>query len=111
MVKQLAKQIAHGVLVDIRDLNVTPKNFLMLLPVPKKDDDGKQVAIMNMMRIVVDSRPANDFTEFCGIQTDNLEDSLQFAGRTSRNGLNLKADIADAYYTIPLGPELSLIHI
>ena len=106
VIKQFSKLIAHGVLVNAHDNNIIPINKMSILPVKKKDDDGNILKVLSALRLVLDSRITNSQTLFCGSHTDNLNDALHFAARTSKSGFNLKADIADAYYAIPLKREL-----
>ena len=106
VIKQFANLAAQGIIKNVHELGITPKNILNVLPVKKKDDDGNILKMLNALRIVVDSRAANGQTLFCGKRTDNLNDALHFAARTSKAGFNIKADIADAYYVIPLDEEL-----
>ena len=106
VIKQFANLAAQGIIKNVHELGITPKNILNVLPVKKKDDDGNILKMLNALRIVVDSRTANGQTLFCGKRTDNLNDALHFAARTSKAGYNIKADIADAYYVIPLDEEL-----
>ena len=102
ILKQFAKQIADGVLVDVQKAGIIPKNYLQVLPIKKKDDDGKILEVLSSLRVVVDSTPVNGQTDYKLGQTDNLNDNVDFAARTSKKGFNLKADIGDAFYTIPL---------
>ena len=102
ILKQFAKQIADGVLVDVQKAGIIPKNYLQVLPIKKKDDDGKVLDVLSSLRVVVDSTPVNGHTDYIGLLTDNLNDSISFAARTSRKGFNIKADIGDAFYAIPL---------
>ena len=106
VMKQFAKLLAHGVIRPIEDLQIEPKNVLMVLPVKKKDDDGNVLNILNALRLVVNSKPANKHTDFCGAPTDNLSDAINFAARTSKNGLNAKVDVSKAYFNIPLHESL-----
>ena len=106
VMKQFAKLLAHGVIRPIEDLQIEPKNVLMVLPVKKKDDDGNVLNILNALRLVVNSKPANKHTDFCGAPTDNLSDAINFAARTSKDGLNAKVDISKAYFNIPLHESL-----
>ena len=106
VLKQFSKLIAHGILVNVQDHDITPINKLNILPVKKKDDDGNILKVLTALRLVVDSRLANSQTLFCGSETDNLTNALHFAARTSKFGYNMKADIADAYYIIPLDKTL-----
>ena len=81
VMKQFAKLLAHGVIKPIEDGNIIPKNVLMVLPVKKKNDDGEVMNVMNALRIVVNSKPVNKFTKFCGGKTSNLSDAINFAAR------------------------------
>ena len=102
ILKQFLKQIAHGVLVDVFEADVVPKSYLNVLPIKKKDDDGKILEATSALRVVVDSTPVNAYTDFrCG-KTDNLNDAVNFAAAASVKGFNFKADIGDAYYTIKM---------
>ena len=76
VIKQFANLAAQGIIKNVRDVNVTPKNILNVLPVKKKDDDGNVLKMLSALRIVVDSRTANGQTLFCGRETDNLNDAL-----------------------------------
>ena len=102
ILKQFAKQIADGVLVDVQKEGIIPKNYLQVLPIKKKDDDGKILEALSSLRVVVDSTPVNGQTDYKGLFTDNLNDGIHFAAATSKKGFNIKADIGDAFYAIPL---------
>ena len=102
IMKQLARQVAHGVLVEVNEAGITPKNHMQILPVRKKDDDGNIVEMLSNTRVVLNSVNQNKFTQFTPSETDSLEDSIQFAAKTSKKGYNLKADISDAYWAIPM---------
>ena len=73
---------------------------MTVLPVKKKDDDGNVLDVLSALRIVVDSRPANQQTQFCGAPTDNLNDALNFAARASTAGYSGKFDVCKAYFNI-----------
>ena len=88
--------------MDVFQAGIIPKSYLNTLPIKKKDDDGKILEATSALRIVVDSTPVNAHTEFRGGQTDNMNDAINFAAATSIKGFNFKADIGDAYYTIPM---------
>ena len=107
VMKQFARQLAHGVIARVEDVGVIPKNHMQILPVSKKDDDGNIVQAISATRVVVNAQSTNAHTLYSGAQTDNLEDSVQFAARASEKGFNLKADISDAYYCIPMDIEMS----
>ena len=106
VMKQFAKLLAHGVIKPIEDGNIVPKNVLMVLPVKKKNDDGEVMNVMNALRIVVNSKPVNKFTDFCGGTTSNLANAVNFAARTSKKGLNAKVDICKAYFNIPIDESI-----
>ena len=102
ILKQFAKQIADGVLVDVQKEGIIPKNYLQVLPIKKKDDDGKVLEVLSSLRVVVDSTPVNGQTDYKGLFTDNLNDGIHFAAATSKKGFNIKADVGDAFYAISL---------
>ena len=106
MVKKFAELAANGVIVPCHEVGVTPVNRLMALPVKKKDDDGNVLEVLNALRIVIDSRPANGQTKFCGNTTDNLNEGLSFAMKTSVDGFNAKVDVRNAFFIIPLHKSL-----
>ena len=106
VINQFAKLAASGVIVRCDDHGIIPKNQLMVLPVRKKDDDGNLVEPMSGLRLVQDCRDANGQTKFCGTTTDNINNALRFAAKTSANGFNAKVDIANAYYIIPIDKSL-----
>ena len=106
VINQFTKLAASGVIVRCDDYGIIPENQLLVLPVRKKDDDGNLVEPMTGLRLVQDCREANGQTKFCGSKTNNINDALRFATRTSASGFNAKVDIANAYYTIPIDPSL-----
>ena len=106
MVKKFAELAANGVIVPCHEVGVTPVNRLMALPVKKKDDDGNVLEVLNALRIVIDSRPANGQTKFCANRTDNLNEGLSFAMKTSVDGFNAKVDVRNAFFIIPLDKSL-----
>ena len=97
---------AHNIIRPCHEVGVIPKQQLMMLVVKKKDDDGKIIDILQSARIVVNSQPVNSKTKFTGIQTDNLPDALNFAIGASEFGFNLKCDVSNAFYLIPLKKEM-----
>ena len=106
MVKKFAELAANGVIVPCHEAGVTPINRLMALPVKKKDDDGNVLEVLSALRIVIDSRPANGQTVFNGQKTDNLNEGLSFAMKTSIDGFNAKVDVRNAFFIIPLDRSL-----
>ena len=106
MVKKFAELAANGVIVPCHEVGVMPANKLMALPVKKKDDDGNVLEVLSALRIVIDSRPANGQTQFCGDRTDNLNEGLSFAMKTSVDGFNAKVDVRNAFFIIPLHKSL-----
>ena len=106
MVKKFAELAANGVIVPCHENNITPINRLMALPVKKKDDDGNVLEVLSALRIVIDSRPANGQTVFNGQKTDNLNEGLSFAMKTSIDGFNAKVDVRNAFFIIPLDRSL-----
>ena len=106
MIKQFAQLAAHGVIRPCQEVGVVPANMLMVMPVKKKDDEGRVLDVLNSLRIVIDSRPANGQTVFTGSNTDNMNEAIAFALRTSVDGYNGKFDIRNAFFIIPIDPEL-----
>ena len=106
LLKQVSQLAAHGIIRPCHEVGVEPKQQLMMLLVKKKDDDGKIIDILQSARIVVNSQPVNSKTKFTGVRTDNLPDALAFAIRASEFGFNLKCDVANAFFLIPLHPDL-----
>ena len=106
MVKQFAELAANGVIVPCHENGITPINRLMALPVKKKDDNGNVLEVLSALRIVIDSRPANGQTVFNGQKTDNLNEGLSFAMKTSIDGFNAKVDVRNAFFIIPLDRSL-----
>ena len=106
LLKQVSKLAAHNIIRPCHEVGVIPKQQLMMLVVKKKDDDGKIIDILQSARIVVNSQPVNSRTKFTGIQTDNLPDALNFAIGASEFGFNLKCDVSNAFYLIPLKKEM-----
>ena len=106
VMKQFARQLAHGVIAKVEDVGVMPKNHMQILPVSKKDDDGNVLKAISATRVVVNAQSTNAHTVYSGRESDNLEDSIQFAAKASELGLNLKADISDAYYTIAMDKSM-----
>ena len=106
MIKQFAQLAAHGVIKPCREVGVIPENMLMVIPVKKKDDEGRVLEVLNSLRIVIDSRPANGRTVFTGTNTDNMNEAIGFALKTSVDGYNGKFDIRNAFFIIPLHEEL-----
>ena len=106
MVKKFAELAANGVIVPCHENGIMPINRLMALPVKKKDDDGNVLEVLSALRIVIDSRPANGQTIFNGQKTDNLNEGLSFAMRTSIDGFNAKVDVRNAFFIIPLDRSL-----
>ena len=74
--------------------------------IKKKDDNGNIVNILSNARIVVDCVPVNKRTKFVGMQTDNLPNALTFAVKASKHGYNMKCDVSNAFYIIPIDQSL-----
>ena len=106
LLKQVSILAAHDIIRPCHDYNIVPKQQLMMLVVKKKDDDGNVVNILSNARIVVDCIPVNKRTKFVGMQTDNLPNALTFAVRASSHGYNMKCDVSNAFYIIPLDRSL-----
>ena len=102
VMKQFARLLAHGVVKKVEDVGVIPKNHMQIIPVSKKDDDGNVVEAISATRIVINAQSTNAHTIYSGEYSDNLENSIQFAARASLLGLNMKADISDAYFAIDM---------
>ena len=106
VLKTMSELAASGVIRSCSELGIEPKNELMILPVQKKTEDGEKIKILSAVRIVNDCRELNSKTEFTGTQTDNLVKALDFALKASESGFNMKADVANAYFVIPIDETL-----
>ena len=106
VLKTMSELAASGVIRSCSEVGVEPKHELMILPVQKKSDDGEKIKILSAVRIVNDCRELNSKTEFSGTFTDNLAKALDFALRASASGFNMKADVANAYFIIPIDESI-----
>ena len=107
VMKQFLRQAAHGVLVNCREHGIEPKNCLRVLAVSKKDEQGNVLEAINNTRVVLQMQPVNAHSKFCGMPTDSLKKSLQFAARvTSGKALVFRCDMSDCYWTVPTKKHL-----
>ena len=106
VVKQLLRQAAHGVIKPCMENGVVPKNIMRIVPVKKKTEDGKEVKAMTSIRIAINAQETNARTDFRGVPTDKISESLDFAANVSRAGLTFKCDFTECYHEVPIKPEL-----
>ena len=106
VIKQCLRLIAHGVMVPCRENGIEPRNIMRLMAVQKKDEDGNIVAPLNGLRLVLDANDTNKHTRYAGLETDSIDDCLEFAAKMTKSGLNFKGDLSDCYHLFPLKEEL-----
>ena len=106
VIKQCLRLIAHKVMLPCSELGIEPKNIMRMMAVQKKDDDGNVVAPLNGLRLVLAANDTNAHTNYAGLQTDNIDECLDFAAKMTRSGLNFKGDLSDCYHLFPLKREL-----
>ena len=107
VMKQCLRLMAHKVIVPCSEYGIEPKNIMRMMAVQKKDEDGNIVAPLNGLRLVLAANETNAHTQYAGLQTDNIDDCLDFAARMTKSGLNFKGDLSDCYHLFPLKRELS----
>ena len=98
--------MASDIIKPIEGSGVIPENFIPLMIRTKKNDDGEKINPMKACRIVNDCTKINMSTDYPGTHIDNIEENLQKATKASYNGLNVKFDISNCYYCIPLHPDM-----
>ena len=106
VMKQCLRLIAHKVMVPCKEYGVEPKNIMRMMAVQKKDEDGNVVAPLNGLRLVLAANETNAHTQYAGLQTDSIDDCLEFAARMTKSGLNFKGDLSDCYHLFKLKREL-----
>ena len=106
VMKQCLRLIAHKVIVPCSEFGIEPKNIMRMMAVQKKDEDGNIVAPLNGLRLVLAANETNAHTNYAGLQTDNIDECLNFAAKMTRSGLNFKGDLSDCYHLFPLKREL-----
>ena len=106
VMKQCLRLIAHKVMVPCSELGIEPKNIMRMMAVRKKDEDGNLVAPLNGLRLVLAANETNKHTQYAGLQTDSMDECLDFAAKMTKSGLNFKGDLSDCYHLFPLKPEL-----
>ena len=104
--KQLIELIANGVIRPIDELNIIPKYFVSIMPRIKKDDDGVKYDPMACLRIVNDFSKVNEMVDYAGCPCDNISECVDWAAKSSVNGLNLKTDISSCYFCIRIHEDL-----
>ena len=104
--KQLIELIANGVIKPIDELNINPKYFVTIMPRIKKDDDGISYDPMACLRIVNDFSKVNEMVDYAGCPVDHIGECVDWAAKSSINGLNLKTDISSCYFCIRIHQDL-----
>ena len=102
VVKQLLRQAAHGVIKPCMENGIIPKNIMRIVPVKKKTEDGKEIKAMTSIRIAINAQETNARTDFRGVPTDKISQSLDFAANVSRAGLTFKCDFTECYHEVPI---------
>ena len=104
MQKQLLTLAANNVIVPIEKHNVVPHTFVPLMVRTKKDDNGIQIDPFQSLRIITDCTRINEMADYPGTDIDQIDESLQHAAKATENGLNVKFDICQFYFGIPIHP-------
>ena len=105
--KKLDQELADGVLAFPEDHNITVKNFIPLMSVHKKDDEGRILPFSQGLRIVNDcKRRLNKITSFAAMEIDNLKTILSKAATASQHKFKCKFDISNAFYQVPVAKSL-----
>ena len=106
MQKQLLTLAANGVIVPIEKHNVVPHTFVPLMVRTKKDDNGIQIDPFQALRIITDCTKINEMADYPGSGIDHIDEALQNAAKATENGLNVKYDIVQFYFGIPIHPSM-----
>ena len=106
MQKQLLGLAASDVIVPIEKHNVIPHTFVPLMIRTKKNDEGVKIDPFQSLRIITDCTRINEMADYPGAAIDNIEENLQHATKSTENGLNVKFDIAQCYFCIPIHPNM-----
>ena len=102
MQKQLLHLAANNVIVPIEKHNVVPHTFVPLMVRTKKDDNGIQIDPFQSLRIITDCTKINEMADYPGTEIDHIEEALQHAAKATEHGLNVKFDIVQFYFGIPI---------
>ena len=106
MQKQLLELAANNVIVPIEKHGVVPKTFVPLMIRTKKDDDGMQIDPFQSLRIITDCTKVNEMADYPATPMDSIEENIQHAVKSTENGLNVKFDISQCYFAIPIDPSM-----
>ena len=100
--KHLDEEFCNGVLVFPDQYHVRIENFLRILCVAKKDDDGRVLPWSEGMRLVVACNESlNPVTKVPPMRTDDLKDIQKRALRASKDPYMMKCDVKKAFLQVP----------
>ena len=106
MQKQLLELAANNVIVPIEKHGVVPRTFVPLMIRTKKDDNGMQIDPFQSLRIITDCTKVNEMADYPATPMDSIDENIQHAVKSTENGLNVKFDISQCYFAIPIAPEM-----
>ena len=100
--KHLDEEFCNGVLTFPDKHGVTIENFLRILCVAKKDDDGKVIPWSEGMRLVVACNESlNPVTKVPPMKTDDLRETQRRALKASKDPYCMKCDVKKAFLQVP----------
>ena len=100
--KHLDEEFCNGVLVFPDQYHVRVENFLRILCVAKKDDDGRVLPWSEGMRLVVACNESlNPVTKVPPMKTDDLKETQKRALRASKDPYMMKCDVKKAFLQVP----------
>ena len=108
IVEKLDLEASDGVLVFPDEHDVVPRNFIPMMAIEKKDDEGKIISIDNGgLRLLGDcGQRLNKITTFPAMEIDSLSETLKKAASASIYKYKMKFDISNAFHQIPIAKEL-----
>ena len=104
--KHLDEEFCNGVLVFPDKHNVRVENFLRILCVAKKDDNGRVLSWSEGMRLVVACNESlNPVTKVPPMKTDDLRETQRRALQASKDPYCMKCDVKKAFLQVPRPKE------
>lgn len=107
IIAKLDQEVADGILGFPENEGIVIKNFIPIMSVPKKDDEGNILPFCQGLRLVNDCKKRlNKVTDFCAMEIDSLSETLRKAAIASKHKYKAKFDISNAFYQIPINKKL-----